>query len=128
MCTWWLFQMSLIGSGTKPSAWLGKGGRALGTTAPELSSLLCQPPRPGPGSSSYSACPQTQEERALSEPMTVPHAEDLEGTVFKGFPLASAASWGTCGLTAEEAGATVPLQGGRVPPGWARCPAPRGAS
>lgn len=120
--------MLFLGSGIKTPAWLGKGAGALGAAVPQLSSRPCQPPPPQPSSSSYSACPQTQEERALSEPMTVPQAEDLEGTIFKGFPLASGASWGTRGLTGEEAGATVPLRGGRVPLVWARWTPPGGAS
>lgn len=61
----------------------------------------------------------------MREPMTVPHAEDLEDTAFTGLPLASGASARPSGLAGGEAGAVVPLQG---PPAWARPPLLSGAS
>lgn len=45
--------------------------------------------------------------------MIVPQAEDLAGTVFMGLLMSSGTSWGQSELTGEEAGAIVPLQGGR---------------
>lgn len=40
----------------------------------------------------------------MSEPVTVPQADDLVGTVFKGLTWASAASWEQSGLTGRELG------------------------
>lgn len=89
-----------------------------------------EPPCPRPGFRSQSACAQTQEERALREPMTVPHAEDREDTAFTGLPLASGASARPPGLAGGEAWAVVPLQGGpgQGPLACARPPPPSGAS
>lgn len=70
--------------------WLGKRERALGIAAPAHLSPVCQP---HPHGQAFPVnLPSQTQVRVFREPMAVPQAENLMGTVFKGLPLASGAS------------------------------------